>query len=366
MINNSIKIMIISAILLLTANMSLRVNAQEIKNMTIRQQNLSVVAALAAKGDMDGLRNALNEGFDKGLTLNEAKETLSQLYAYIGFPRSLNAIAALQEVVMERQSTGLRIEEGQDADPLPSDYNSLKHGTEVQTELFGPVNFAFVPQIDYYLKAHLFGDIFARNNLSWPDREVVTISAISALDGCDSQLQSHVASIRKIGVDDKTLKELPELLESQVDPDIAERLRKALATVFEEPYNPVKTVDFSIWPKGDVNPISQYFTGRSYLIQLDGCMNVTFEPGCRNFWHIHHGQVQVLICVSGRGWYQEWGKEPVELTPGVTISIPEGVKHWHGAARDSWMQHLTYHTDISDETSNEWLEPMSDDDYLQL
>ena len=81
--------------------------------------------------------------------------------------------------------------------------------------------------------------------------------------------------------------------------------------------------------------------------------------------HIHHKAVQVLICVSGRGWYQEWGKEAVELKPEVVIAIPAEVKHWHGAAKDSWMQHLTYHRDVQEDSSNEWLEAVSDDVYNQ-
>ena len=86
--------------------------------------------------------------------------------------------------------------------------------------------------------------------------------------------------------------------------------------------------------------------------------NVTFEPGCRNNWHIHHKQVQVLICVAGRGWYQEWGKAPVEMTPGTVIAVPAEVKHWHGAQKDSWFQHLTYHKDVQKGAGNEWCEPV--------
>ena len=125
----------------------------------------------------------------------------------------------------------------------------------------------------------------------------------------------------------------------------------------------VQTVDFSVWPKGEPNTAyAQYFTGNSYLAPMDGGVaNVTFEPGCRNHWHIHHRQVQVLICVAGRGWYQEWGKPAVPLVPGTIIEIPEGAKHWHGAAADSWMQHLTFHKDVQDGASNEWLEPVSEE-----
>ena len=124
----------------------------------------------------------------------------------------------------------------------------------------------------------------------------------------------------------------------------------------------------SPWPKGEPNTgYAQYFIGNSYLADVGGgVMNVTFQPRCRNNWHIHHKQVQVLICVAGRGWYQEWGKEPQEMTPGIVIAIPAEVKHWHGAAKDSWFQHLTYHKDVQDGASNEWLEPVTDEIYDKL
>lgn len=132
-----------------------------------------------------------------------------------------------------------------------------------------------------------------------------------------------------------------------------------------------KNVDFSVWPKGEPNTaFAKYFTGNSYLAPIDtahgGPVNVTFEPGCRNNWHIHHGSIQVLICVAGRGWYQEEGKSPVEMKPGSVIAIPSEVRHWHGAARDSWFQHLTYSVKLSDNPSNEWLEPVSDEYYNKL
>ena len=130
-------------------------------------------------------------------------------------------------------------------------------------------------------------------------------------------------------------------------------------------------VDFNIWPKGELNTgYARYFIGNSYLAPLDaengGPVNVTFEPRCRNNWHIHHRSVQVLICVAGRGWYQEWGKEPVAMRPGTVIAIPAEVKHWHGAAKDSWFQHLTYMTKVEEGASNEWLEPVDDETYDKL
>ncbi len=338
-------------------------------SLSPRQQALSAIAACEAKGDQVALTACLNEGFENGLTVSEAKEALSQLYAYTGFPRSLNALGTLQTVLADRESKGMKADPGREADPVPADYDALKQGTEVQTRLSGqPFNYSFAPQTDYYLKAHLFGDIFARNNLSHADREIVTVSAIACLPGCEPQLKAHVAGALNMGVKEAELRDIPSVLEATVGMEAAERLRGALAAVSGESHAPVQTVDFSIWPKGEPNTAyAQYFVGNSYLKPLaGGIANVTFEPGCRNNWHIHHKQVQVLICVAGRGWYQEWGKPAVELAPGVIIEIPEGVKHWHGAAGDSWFQHLTYHKDVQEGASNEWLERVSDEDYNKL
>lgn len=360
---------VIICVLALLTLASTTLIAQNMNNsLSSRRQALAVIAAFEAKGDQQALRVAIAEALDNKLTISEIKEALSQLYAYTGFPRSLNALATLQQVVTQRQAAGIHDDPGKEADPLPEDYDALQSGTEVQTRLLGqPFTHPFSPAIDYYLKAHLFGDIFARNNLSFADREIVTVSALSALEGCESQLTSHVAGARNMGVSDDELRALPAVLEARVGITEAERVRGALAAVLGDAHRSVQGVDFTLWPKGEINPFSQYFTGNSYLATLEGgVMNVTFEPSCRNNWHIHHKQVQVLICVAGRGWYQEWGKPAVEMTPGTVIAIPAEVKHWHGAAADSWFQHLTYHTDVQEGASNEWLEVVGDDVYNVL
>ena len=345
-------------------------NAQKMENaLTPRRQGLAVIAALEAKGDQAALKAAIPEALENGLTVSEAKEALSHLYAYTGFPRSLNALGTLKSVLESRQAAGIKDDPGKEADPLPAGYDALRQGTAVQTRLTGqPFNYGFAPATDYYLKAHLFGDIFARNNLSYADREIVTVSAISALPGCEPQLTAHVSGARNMGVSDEELRALPALLEEKVGLAEAQRLRGALAAVLGDAHEDVRTVDFTVWPKGAPNSAyAQYFTGNSYLSPMEGGLaNVTFEPGCRNNWHIHHKQVQVLICVAGQGWYQEWGKPAVKMTPGTVIAIPAEVKHWHGAAKDSWFQHLTYHTSVQEGASNEWLEPVSDEHYLSL
>ena len=126
------------------------------------------------------------------------------------------------------------------------------------------------------------------------------------------------------------------------------------------------------FPKGEPNPFGQYFTGHSYLNMLTGAPlpigNVIFEPGCRNNWHIHHadrGGGQILLCTYGKGWYQEWGKPARELCEGSVVEIPAGVKHWHGAAKDSFFTHLAVEVP-GENARTEWLEPVSDEEYAKL
>ena len=131
--------------------------------------------------------------------------------------------------------------------------------------------------------------------------------------------------------------------------------------------------NLSVFPIGEPNDaFAQYFSGKSWLHYLSReqvtMFNVTFEPSCRNNWHIHHakkGGGQILVCVAGRGWYQEWGKEAIEMRPGDVVNIPEGVKHWHGAAKDSWFQHLAIEVP-GEGIVNEWCESVSDEEYNKL
>ena len=351
---------------------STKENAKEMNTLTFTTEQAAFMSAIAcneAKADYTALAEAINGGLDAGLTVSQIKEALSQLYAYTGFPRSLNALGTLQKVLEQRQSEGKTTEEGVEASPLPSHYNALAQGTEVQTKLSGqPFNYAFCPAEDYYLKAHLFGDIFARDNLTHADRELITVSALSGLENVMPQLQAHVRGALNMGVTDEQLRYIPVALKAAGLQAEALRCEAAIAAAVDGKNDVVCAQ--SPWPIGEPNTAyAQYFIGNSYLAVLDpatGLCNVSFEPGCRNNWHVHHGAVQMLICVSGRGWYQEWGKEAVPLVPGTVIAVPEGVKHWHGAAKDSWMQHLTYHADAKPDNSNEWLEPVSNEQYDTL
>ena len=368
---HKIKKAVLVVALLLTAGTTLKAQSNMNNVFNEKQQNLIAVAAFEAKGDLAGLNTAINNALDARLTINEVKEALSQLYAYTGFPRSLNGLGTLQTVIADRKTRGIADEEGKDASPMASDYDALKQGSKVQTQLSGkPFNYAFAPATDYYLKAHLFGDIFARDILSFAERELVTVSALSAIKGVEPQLKAHVSGARHMGVTDEQLHALPQVLQQRVGEMEAFRAKKAVAEVFGETFTEGQPVENMIFPKGEPNTAyAKYFVGNSYLAPLckDGLnlSNVTFEPGCRNNWHIHHKAIQILICVGGEGWYQEWGKPARRLKPGDVVSIPAEVKHWHGATAGSWFQHIA--TAVAQEgASNEWLEPVSDEEYDKL
>ncbi len=304
------------------------------QTLSERQKGLAACACLMAQGNLERLEPAVRQALDDGVTINELKEAFSQLYAYTGFPRSLNALGVLSRVLEKRQANW------QEGKPWtrPAEWDDARKtyelGTKKQTQLSGqPFDYTFCPQDDYYLKSHLFGDIFAGDGLTAADREIVTVAALSGLEGVAPQLAAHKKGAVNMGNSQMLIDELCEWLDKE-----GYTLR-------------------SKWPKGELNPYGQYFTGKSYLTDMGGGnFNVTFEPRCRNNWHIHHKQVQVLICVAGRGWYQEWGKEAQKMTPGTVITIPAEVKHWHGAAKDSWFQHLTYHKDVQEKAANELME----------
>ena len=316
------------------------------QTLTERQKGLAACACLMAQGDLNRLEPAVKSALDNGVTINELKEAFSQLYAYTGFPRSLNALGVLSKVLQSNPDA-----KWQEGKPWtrPAEWDDARMayelGVKKQTQLSGhPFNYDFCPQDDHYLKSHLFGDIFAGDQLSAADREIVTVAALSGLEGVAPQLAAHKRGAVNMGNSQQLVDEL-------------------CAWLGTEGYTL-----HSAWPKGNPNTaFAKYFVGNSYLADMGGGVhNVTFEPGCRNNWHIHHKSVQMLVCVAGRGWYQECGKEPVEMTPGTVIAVPEGVKHWHGAAKDSWFQHLAYNKDVQEGAPNEWLEPVSDEDYGKL
>ncbi|MDR1976055.1 MAG: carboxymuconolactone decarboxylase family protein [Campylobacteraceae bacterium] len=200
-----------------------------------KEQSVAVIAAFTAKGDLEALRVALNEGLDAGLTVNEIKEVLIQMYAYTGFPRSLNGLNTFIEVVAAREQKGIKDVAGVEASAPPKD--KLAEGTKIQTYLIGaPAKgavYEFAPAIDRYLKEHLFGDIFTRGVLEYKDRELATIAALSAL-GVEAQLRGHlnVALNIKIGADE--LYELSSVISQKVGEKEGELIKQTLAKILRE------------------------------------------------------------------------------------------------------------------------------------
>lgn len=235
----------------------------------------------------------------------------------------------------------------------------------------------FAPKFAQLNDDVLFGEVWSRENqLSLRDRSLVTVTALMAQGLTDSSFRYHLESAKKNGI---TKEEIAEILTHAA---FYAGWPKAWAAfrMAKEVWNQddaaadakEKHVDSMLFPIGQPNDVyAQYFIGKSYLAPVStdqvGIFNVTFEPGCRNNWHIHHAQNgggQILICVGGRGFYQEWGKKAIELLPGDVVNIPAGAKHWHGAAPDSWFSHLAVEVP-GEETANEWLEAVNDSDYLQ-
>ncbi len=325
--------------------------------LTAKENTIVDIGAWTARGEQDKLVAAFKAGFGAGLTLNEAKELVGQLYAYCGFPRALNAAGTLMKVADEVKPT-----EGSAADMPRGSLGgkALELGTANQTKLCGrPVKgalFDFHPQLDEYLKTHLFGDIFARDVLDWRTREIVTIAALAARPETAPQMKAHIAIGKVNGITDAQAAEIVGRVAVLCDRDPS-RL----------------PADWSPIPVGEPNTAyAKYFIGNSYLHKLTldqvPAFGVTFEPGCRNNWHIHHAKTgggQMLIVTAGEGFYQEWGKPARRLKKGDTVNIPANVKHWHGATPDSWFQHIALEVPGT-EQSNEWCEPVDDRVYTEV
>jgi 4-carboxymuconolactone decarboxylase len=196
--------------------------AQTMKSggLNAKQEKIVTIGAFTASGDLQKLKTALNEGLDARLTVNEIKEVLVQLYAYAGFPRSLNSINTFIGVLEERQQKGIKDELGKEPSPMPANKSSIELGTEIQTKLIGaPATgqyITFAPAIDKFLKGHLFGDIFGRDNLDFQGREIATISALANMEGVNPQLQSHFAIGFNVGLTEAQMRSLISVLEAKV------------------------------------------------------------------------------------------------------------------------------------------------------
>lgn len=206
--------------------------AEEGIKMTEKQKSITEISIFTAKGDLEELKKSINSGLDNGVTLNEAKEIMVHLYAYCGFPRSLNALSVLLNTADEREKNVVRTEIGREATPVPQSRNSLEYGTKVQTEIVGMEVkggiYDFAPMADKYLKAHLFGDIFGQDILDYKTREIVTVAALASMEGVNPQLQAHIGISRNVGVIDEELKEISEILKNKLGDEKAGNMQQFL------------------------------------------------------------------------------------------------------------------------------------------
>ena len=236
----------------------------------------------------------------------------------------------------------------------------------------------FAPEFARINDDILFGEVWSRNDLlSLRDRSLVTITSLISQGITDSSLTYHLQEAKKNGI---TRTEIAEIL-THISfyagwPKAWAAFRLAKDVWNDDIKGDDAKAEFArsmIFPIGEPNTAyAKYFIGNSYLAPISDSQvpfaNVTFEPGCRNNWHIHKaytGGGQMLVGVAGRGWYQEEGKPAVEILPGTVIHIPANVKHWHGAARGSWFAHLAFRVP-GGSTENIWLEPVSDAEYDRL
>ena len=224
----------------------------------------------------------------------------------------------------------------------------------------------------------LFGQVWSREDkLSLRDRSLVTVTALLSQGLCDSSFEFHLRSAKQNGI---TKAEIAEIITHAAfyagwpKAWAAFRLAKNVWNVESDAESEKQAhANSMIFPIGEPNDaFAKYFIGQSYLAPVSknqvGIFNVTFEPACRNNWHIHKaekGGGQILVCIAGNGWYQEWGKAPQALKPGDVVNITPGVKHWHGAQKNSWFSHIAVEVP-AENGGTEWCEPVTDEEYNKL
>ena len=235
---------------------------------------------------------------------------------------------------------------------------------------------AFAPDFAHFNDDILFGENWNNTDIDLKTRSILTVVALMSQGVTDNSIRYHIQNAKNHGVSQREMVAVITHTAFYAGWPHAWSVFNIAKEIYAENDSAVSDKErFQseiMFPIGEPNPYGDYFAGQSYLAPVSTeqipIYNVTFEPACRNNWHIHHaksGGGQMLICIGGRGWYQEYGKEPRELNPGGIVNIPAEVKHWHGAAKDSWFAHLAVEIQGED-SSTEWCEAVSDSEYGKL
>jgi 4-carboxymuconolactone decarboxylase len=279
--NIFLKWILLFVLVLNLKSMNAQDNVPASQSLNAQQQSIVSISALTAVGDLEHLKTELNTGLDAGLTINEIKEVLVQLYAYCGFPRSLNAISTLMNVLQVRKSKGISDKQGnetlQSSDTIDK-YELGRKTLEVLTKMpqvkpapgFGE----FAPRIDAFLKEHLFADIFESNVLSYQQRELVTIAALSAMQGVEPQLKSHLAMGKNTGITENQLVQISDLISKHINITQANILREMLS----KPTMPVVAPDMMV-RISEIEIIPEHLQEYSAILKEEAAASVKIEPG---------------------------------------------------------------------------------------
>jgi 4-carboxymuconolactone decarboxylase len=285
-----------------------------------KQQSIVIISAFTTNGDLLQLQQALNDGLNAGLTINDIKEVLVQLYAYAGFPRSLNALQTLMDVLTNRKQKGIEDEIGKEPSPLPDDKSRLEFGTEMQTKLIGqPIKgdlYEFAPAIDQFLKEHLFGDIFGRNNIDWKTRELATIAALATLGNVENQLRSHFNVGMYNGLTSAQLDHVVSIIQTRVGFKEGVAAKKVLQSVLNQNKG-IKIVStdsiYSVPEKmmiriAEIEIHADKLEQYKAILKEEAMASVKLEPGVISIFPMYQNtnptQVRILEIYANRKAYE--------------------------------------------------------------
>src|SRR4051812_23608961 len=245
--NIFLKLILIFVLIINIKTMNAQNNINANPTLTAQEQSIVTIAALTAVTDLEHLKTELNSGLDVGLTVNEIKEVLVQMYAYCGFPRSLSGISTFMTVVAERKAKGIKDAEGKEASPISDTTDKYERGRKTLEALTktpqvkpAPGFGEFAPRIDAFLKEHLFADIFDSDVLNYQQRELATIAALSAMQGVEPQLQSHLTMGKNTGLTESQLKQVFSVIETHIGTKQAEVANKVLSKTVNKSNNDLK------------------------------------------------------------------------------------------------------------------------------
>lgn len=284
--------------------------------LSIQQQNVVAISALTASGDMENLSKQLSAGLDAGLTVEETKEILVQLYAYCGFPRSLNGISMLMAVTEKRKASGIKDKQGKPGVSRKYSKDKYEQGRKVLETLTktpqskpAPGFGEFAPRIDAFLKEHLFADIFESQVLTFQQRELVTISALAAMPGVKSQLQSHVQIGTNTGITKNQLNEVADLIEKFISRTQANSLREILGKPAVPIIDPGMMVRIS-----EIEILPEYLTEYNAILKEESAASIAKEQGVIAIFPMSSKeqptQIRIVEIYADRAAYQSHLKTP--------------------------------------------------------